>query len=99
MKTKANRKNKTTDGVEQPATETETDHGFEIRSGVPIPPRGANRRSKAREALSRMFAGDSVVTTVGKAQAFRHAAKALGVKVIVRPAPEAGEKMVGVWRA
>jgi hypothetical protein len=95
MATKANRKTKI---VERPETETTTDHGFEIRSGIPIPPRGANRRSKAREALSKMFAGDSVVTTVGKAQAFRHAAKALGVKVIVRPAPEAGDKMVGVWR-
>lgn len=98
MKTKANRKNKDLLGVPQPVTETEIDHGFEIRSGVPIPPRGANRRSKAREALAKMYSGDSVVTTVGKAQAFRHAAKALGVKVIVRPAPEAGEKMVGVWR-
>ncbi len=98
MKTKENRKNKMTFVVEQPAAETATDHGFEIRSGIPIPPRGANRRSKAREALSKMFAGDSVVTTVGKAQAFRHAAKALGVKVIVRPAPEAGPGMVGVWR-
>ncbi len=97
MKTKANRKNKD-QSASQPVTDTSADQGFEIRSGIAIPPRGANRRSKAKEALAKMFSGDSVVTTVRKAQAFRHAAKALGVKVIVRPAPEAGENMVGVWR-
>lgn len=79
----------------QPEPTPSSGEGFDIQSGVPIPPRTVTRSSAVRDALGKMFSGDSVKVTKNQAAQFRNHAKKAGVKIATRREPDGSFR---VWK-